>query len=256
MPKIAITGKGGVGKTTLAALLAHTYAEEGRRVIAIDADPAPNLAFALGFPMEAVSKVIPISEMRELIAERTGAEPGSTGGYFKLNPKVDDVPERFSITRRGVKLLIMGGVKKGGTGCLCPENALLRALMRHLLLERREVVIMDMEAGVEHLGRATAQAVDALLIVVEPGLRSLHAAELIRKLASDIGLGRVYVVGNRVGGAADREFIRGNLPDQHVIGYLSESSKAIEAEKTGIPLFELDPRMVEEAKAIVASLPI
>ncbi len=256
MPKLAITGKGGVGKTTLAALLAHTYTEQGRKVIAIDADPAPNLAFALGFPLEAIGEVVPITEMGELITERTGAEPGSIGGYFKLNPKVDDIPERFSITSRGVKLLIMGGVKKGGAGCLCPENALLRALVHHLLLERMEVVIMDMEAGIEHLGRATAQAVDALLIVVEPGLRSLHTAKLIRRLASDIGLERVYVVGNRVRSAADREFVRENLPGQCIIGFLSESSKAIEAEKTGVPLFELDPQMVAEAKAIVASLPI
>ena len=162
MSKIAVTGKGGVGKTTLTSLLAHTYARQERKVIVIDADPSPNLAWALGFPAELVSEITPIAEMGELIEERTGAKPGGSGGWFKINPMVEDIPERFSAQYQGIRLLQLGTVKKGGAGCICPESVLLKTLVTHLLLDRSsDVVIMDMEAGVEHLGRATAQAVDA-----------------------------------------------------------------------------------------------
>ena len=154
--KLAITGKGGVGKTTLASLLARVFASQGRTVLAIDADPDANLAAALGYAPEEFSKITPVSEMSELIEERTGAKPGTTGGYFKINPRVDDIPDRFSARRNGVKLLVMGGVKKGGGGCICPESVLLRSLVNHLILYEKDVVIMDMEAGIEPLGRATA----------------------------------------------------------------------------------------------------
>ncbi len=173
MPKLAITGKGGVGKTTLTALLAYVYAQRGQDVIAIDADPAGNLGLAFGLTAEMDAQLKPIAEMEALIYERTGAQPGTIGGWFKLNPKVDDIPEHFSVTHRNIKLLRLGTVRGGGTGCLCPENALLRALVTHLLLRRDQTLLLDMEAGVEHLGRGTAAAVDAFIIVVEPGLRSL-----------------------------------------------------------------------------------
>ena len=255
MPKIAISGKGGVGKTTLAALLAHIYARRGRKVLAIDADPNANLSSALGFPPELAARISPIAEMEELIYERTGARPGTYGPFFKLNPRVDDIPDRFSVTHRGVKLLVMGVVKRGGAGCVCPESALLKNLVTHLLLHRDEVLIMDMEAGVEHLGRATAQAVDALLIVVEPGLRSLETARRIKKLAADIGIGSVYVVGNKVRDENDRDFIVRELSDFELLGFLSYSPLAIEADRRGVAVFDLDPRMVEEAEAIADRLP-
>jgi CO dehydrogenase maturation factor len=250
MPKIAITGKGGVGKTTLSGLLAYIYVQRGQKVLAIDADPNANLASALGMPLEEAAQIAPIAEMDELIYERTGARPGEYGGYFKLNPRVDDIPDRFSAEWRGVRLLVMGTIKGGGAGCVCPESTLLKNLVTHLLLQRSEMIILDMEAGIEHLGRGTAGAVDAMLVVVEPGRRSVRTAQTISGLAADIGIKEVYVVGNKVRGQSDRDFITESLPDLRVIGFLSDSSLAIEADRRGVSVFDLDPQMVEEAEAI------
>jgi len=251
--KIAISGKGGVGKTTLAALLAHIYARRGHAVIAVDADPAGGLAGALGFPPELADRLTPIAEMDDLIYERTGAKPGSYGGFFSLNPRVDDIPDRFSVSHGGVRLLKLGTIEAGGSGCMCPESALLRALVTHLLLYRDEMMILDMEAGVEHLGRATAQAVDAMLVVVEPGRRSLEVAGLIQQLAGDLGLKRLFAVGNKVRSEADRTFIAERSPVP-VIGYLSASPQIIEADLKGVAVYEAAPRAVEEARAIVEVL--
>jgi len=256
LSKIAISGKGGVGKTTLAALLAHIYAnsaERGRRVIAIDADPAGGLAEALGFPPDLVAQVTPVAGMEALIYERTGAKPGTSGGFFSLNPRVDDIPDRFSVSHRGIRFLRLGTIESGGSGCICPESALLRALVTHLLLYRDEMMILDMEAGVEHLGRATARAVDAFLIVTEPGRRSLATAEHIRKLAGDIGISRVYAVGNKVRGESDWNFIQSNS-SVPVLGYLSANPELTEADLRGEGVFDVAPRAVEEAQAIVAAL--
>jgi CO dehydrogenase maturation factor len=253
--KIAVTGKGGVGKTTVTSLLAHTYAQQGRRVIVIDADPSPNLAWALGFPPELVAQITPIADMEELIEERTGAKPGGVGGWFKMNPRVDDIPERFSAEHRGIRLLQLGTVKKGGGGCICPESVLVKTLVTHLLLdESSEVVIMDMEAGVEHLGRATAQAVDAFLIVVEPGRRSLQTAELIKRLAQDIGITDLYLIGNGIRDQRDGEFLRQHSPDLPILGLLPYSPEAIEADMQGIAVFEAAPKLVEATRLIAAQL--
>src|SRR5512141_201369 len=196
--KLAITGKGGVGKTTLTALLAQMYADMGRQVLAVDADPSPCLAGALGFPPELRAKLHPIAEMDALIEERTGAKPGTIGGFFTLNPRVDDIPDRFAVNHRGVRLLEMGSVDLGGSGCICPESAMLKTLFTHLMFRPEDVLIMDMYAGVEHLGRATVDFVDAMIIVVEPTRRSLGTAAQIRQLAQDIGLSRFWLVGNKV----------------------------------------------------------
>ena len=205
--KLAITGKGGVGKTTLSALLAQAYADQGRDVLAVDADPSPCLAGALGFPPELRARLHPIAEMDELIEERTGAKPGTIGGLFPRNPRVDDIPERFSVRHRGVRLLEMGSVDLGGAGCICPESAMLKTLFTHLLFRQDDILLLDMYAGVEHLGRATVDFVDAMLVVVEPTRRSLGTAAQIRKLANDIGLMRLYVVGNTVRNEEELKFL-------------------------------------------------
>jgi CO dehydrogenase maturation factor len=242
-----------VGKTTLAALLAYIYAEAGNSVIAIDADPAASLAYAVGLPDELEVQLTPIAEMEDLIYERTGAKPGTTGGFFKLNPRVDDIPDRFSVDYRGIKLLQLGTISTGGTGCICPESAMLKTLVTHAVLYRDEVMILDMEAGVEHLGRATAGAVDAFLIVVEPGRRSLGTAQTIQQLAADIGITRCYVVGNKVRDQADRDYIRNSLPDLPVIGFLSADPRAVEADMRGQAIFDAAPELVEEARLIAAA---
>lgn len=246
--KLAITGKGGVGKTTLASLLAHLYATEGKAVLAIDANPDANLAMALGLPHDEARQITPISEMKDLIEERTGAESGSSAPFFKLNPRVDDIPERFSAKIDGIRLLIMGTVKTGGSGCMCPESALLKNLMNHLLLRESEVLIMDMDAGVEHLGRGTAQAVDALIIVVEPGRGSIQTAEAIRGLAGDLGIKRCYVVGSKTSSDADRQFITSSMPDFEVLGFIDYSPKIREADLRGMSVFDAEPAVVAEVR--------
>jgi CO dehydrogenase maturation factor len=236
--KLAVTGKGGVGKTTLTALLAQTYADMGRDVLAVDADPSPCLAGALGFPDELRSKLQPVSEMDLLIEERTGAKPGTTGGFFTLNPRVDDIPERFSISYRNVRLLEMGSVDIGGSGCICPESAMLKTLFTHLLFRKDEVLMLDMYAGVEHLGRATVDFVDAMLIVVEPTRRSLGTASQIKKLAHDIGLNRLWLVGNKVRNDEEADFLKAETPDLPILGMLPADLAVQEADRLGIPVYE------------------
>ena len=236
--KLAITGKGGVGKTTLTALLAQTYADMGRQVLAVDADPSPCLAGALGFPAELRAQLKPIAEMDALIEERTGAKPGTVGGFFTLNPRVDDIPERFSVLHRGVRLLEMGSVELGGSGCICPESAMLKTLFTHLLFRKDDILLLDMYAGVEHLGRATVDFVDAMLVVVEPTRRSLGTAAQIKKLANDIGLMRLYLVGNKVRNEEEAKFLENETPGLPLLGCLPADLKVQEADRLGIPVYD------------------
>ncbi|MBI3947150.1 MAG: AAA family ATPase, partial [Armatimonadetes bacterium] len=213
---------GGVGKTTTSALLARLFQRAGYRVLLLDADPDANLAATLGFPDP--EGITPIVAMKELIKERMGVDNlESVGTFFRMNPRVDDIPDRYSAEHDGLRLMVMGPVRQGGSGCACPQNTFVRQLLSHLLLERQEVVILDMEAGIEHLGRGTAGAVDLLLVVVEPGLRSIETAGAIRKLAADIGVQKVWAIANKVRGERDREFIRSQMRDWKLLCFLPYS---------------------------------
>lgn len=250
--KIAVSGKGGVGKTTLAAMMIRTLNDQGKHVLAIDADPDANLAAAVG--IEGAQDIVPIAEMKELIFERTEARPGTVGGFFKLNPKVDDLPEALSARLGNIKLMRLGGVKKGGSGCICPESTLLRALVTHIVLARDEVVVMDMEAGIEHLGRATASAVDKLVVVVEPGRRSIDTAEHIRELAGQIGLKQIAVVGNKIRGPKDEAFIAKHLAGFPILGFLPYNDALVEADLGGVSPYDTDSPAKAEVARILTGL--
>ena len=213
--KVAIGGKGGVGKSTLAALLARQGASKGNDVIAIDADPDMNLSSCL----EVDGEVTPLVEMEELIAERAGGN-----GLVKLNPQVNDIPDNFYLESDGIKVMVFGTVGSGGGGCTCPENAFLRQLLSHLMLKRDEVVIADMEAGIEHLGRGTGEGVDALLVVVDPDIRSIETKSRVQKLAGDIGISNVLPVCNKVRGEEERNFLSEALPEEP-LGFIPYSRR-------------------------------
>ncbi|MEW6443134.1 MAG: AAA family ATPase [bacterium] len=250
--KLAISGKGGVGKTTLTALLAHAFSRRGYRVLAIDADPDANLAAALGHPHpEAIH---PIAEMGELVEERTGAKPGSVGGVFRLNPRVDDLPDKLSGRVNGIRIMRMGTIKRGGGGCACPESTLLRALVQHLLIERQDVVLMDMEAGIEHLGRGTSGFVDWLIVVVEPGRRSVETAEKIRELARHIHLHKIAAVGNKIRGPEDEVYLRAQLGDIPLVGFLPFREALIRADMESRPAFEGADDLVALAEQMIERL--
>jgi len=246
--KLAVSGKGGVGKTTLVSILARILAEEGQGVLAIDADPAANLAAALG--VEDPTSIVPIRKMRELIAERTESTPESYGKFFKINPHVADLPEKFSIEKDGVRLMVLGAIVEGGGGCACPESALLKALLSYLIVRRDETVIVDLEAGVEHLGRGTCQSVDAMLVVVEPTRRSVHVSKAINELAAQIGVKRRMAVGSKVRTEAQQAFLEDALGDLELIGAMRFDEAIGEADMAGRPLYDSAPDVVADVRQI------
>ncbi len=250
--KIAISGKGGVGKTLLSAMLCKEFAQAGYSVIAIDADPEANLAATLNF--RHPEEITPISSLSDLIEERTGARPGQAAAFFKLNPKVDDLPEKYSLKHNGIRLMVMGRIKRGGTGCYCPEGVLLQVLLTHLLVQRDEVVVLDMEAGIEHLTRGTARAVDRLIIVVEPGRLSIDTAHRIGKLAEDIGLENIAVVGNKIRGRQDKEQLAANLVGFNLLGFIPYDWAVVEAEMANLPVLDASPLINREVSNIYQSL--
>ena len=246
--KVAITGKGGVGKTTLSAVLARLYASEGRTVLAADVDPDANLGLALGFSEEEVNSIVPISKMRKLVEERTGAD--NLNKFFKLNPQVSDIPDKYAKEINGVKLLVMGTVETGGSGCVCPEHVMLKAILSALVFRKDDVVIMDMEAGLEHLGRGTASMMDQFIVVIEPGARSVQTYEKVKQLAADLGITRVRVVANKVRNESDEAFIRSRIPEDALLGMIHYNADVIEADRRGLSPFDLSKTAVEEIRAI------
>lgn len=246
--KLAVTGKGGVGKTTISATLCHVYAEEGSRVLAVDADPDANLAAAFGLSPGDISGTKPIAELTGLIEERTGAKPGAPGGMFRLNPRVDDIPEGYGYRFGNITLLITGRSKEAASGCYCPENVLLRRLLRHLVVERDEVVVLDMEAGIEHLTRGTAEAVDAFIVVVEPGQRSIQTAHAVGRMASELGVRKVFVAANKVRSEEDLEYIRQGVGDMELIGALWFDHSIMEADMKALPPYRTSAGLVRGIK--------
>ncbi|MBQ6798249.1 MAG: AAA family ATPase [Oscillospiraceae bacterium] len=250
--KVAVTGKGGVGKTTLSSTLARLYAAEGRTVLAADVDPDANLGLALGLSEEEVNSIIPISRMRDLVEERTGATYANK--FFKLNPQVSDIPDKFSKEINGVKLLVMGTVETGGTGCVCPEHVMLKSILSAMVFRKDDVVVMDMEAGLEHLGRGTASCMDQFIVVIEPGARSIQTYEKVKQLAKDLGITKVSVVANKVRDESDREFIRQRIPEEDLLGFLSYNPEVIDADRRGLSPYDVSPTAVEEIRAIKARI--
>ncbi len=250
--KIAISGKGGVGKTTFSATLAHVFKENGKKVLVVDADPDANLAAALGYP--DLASVKPISEMTELVAERTGSKPGTYGSMFTINPKVDDLPDTLAREIDGLKFMTLGGVKKGGGGCICPESTMLKNIIMHLVLARDEVILMDMEAGLEHLGRATATGVDQLIVVVEPGQRSLETAQTVQRLAKDLNLKKVSIVGNKVRNQGDSDFITKTLSPAEILGFIPWADSIIEADRQGGSVYKNSPEAATAVREIYKKL--
>jgi CO dehydrogenase maturation factor len=207
--KIAIGGKGGVGKTTVCTVWAQLFAEEGFDVLAIDADPNTNLALAFGISSEQTGE--PLIKMKQLIAERTGTEKGAAGAYFKLNPKVSDLPEKYWVEASGVKLLVLGGITQAGAGCACPEGAFLKAMLNHTILGRREIVLVDLAAGVEFMGRASIQGIDALVVVTEPGGRSIETTKTIAHMGSELGIKHIAAIANKITDTAQAMTIKSQL---------------------------------------------
>jgi CO dehydrogenase maturation factor len=242
MITLAVTGKGGVGKTSIAAGLARTFARNGMRVIALDMDPSPNLWYSLGCGEAGQpDTIIPLISRKDFIEERTGAPPGASGVVFRINPKVNDVLDMFGVTcRDGVRLLVLGAIRAGGGGCYCPANTLAKRLVSHLSGEA-DLLVMDMEAGVEHLGRGTTRSAQALLVIVEPGLKSVETAFQITKMAKDLGIPWIFGVINKLRPGDDPGLITKRLADAGVttiFAFPYDPTMEV-ADRTGVPVIDL-----------------
>jgi len=244
--KIAIGGKGGVGKTTVCAIWAQLFAENGFNVLAIDADPNTTLASAFGIASQQCPE--PLIRMKQLIAERTGTGKDAVGAYFRLNPKVSDLPEKYWLEANGLKLLVLGAITQAGAGCACPEGAFLKALLGHTILQRQELVLVDLAAGVEFMGRASVQGIDAFVAVVEPGGRSIETANNIAKMAKELGIGCVGTIANRITEPAQTEVIQSQLKDTVLLGTLRYSRSLQEADLRRAPVFGADAEVTEQLK--------
>lgn len=257
--RILITGKGGVGKTTITALLAHLFAQEGFRVIAIDGDPQQNLAVTLGVAPVVAERIIPVSNSVEYLREKTGAGPDiSPGGLLTLNPDVSDVVDRFSIpVADNLRLLVMGGVKQAGSGCLCAEYTLLTSILRHIRLLKDEVILLDTPAGLEHFGRAVADGFTCAVVVADPSYNALSVARESAALARQLGIGQIILVVNRVGNPAERDKAlerAGHLDEFSRVMLLSFAAEVIAAEPEVCPLLSTESDFMRAIKALAATI--
>jgi CO dehydrogenase maturation factor len=247
--KIAISGKGGVGKTTIMALLANQFKKEGKKVLIIDADPSPHMAQTIG--IREIDKIKPIAEMTQLLVERSGKVEGSP--FYQINPKVDDLLQKFMIEQDGIRLMVLGAIQTAEGGCACPENTVLKRMLTKLLLSPTQVVLLDMEAGVEHLGRGTIAGVDHLLIVVIPSKSSVRTALKIKKLAADSGIPKISFVGNLVQDEDDEDFLEKALGEAPV-SLFPDSSVIRKAERNGQPLTRMTEQVTEAPEKLVKFL--
>lgn len=236
--KIAISGKGGVGKTTIMGLLARQTQKSGREVLVIDADPSPHMAQALG--VENIGDITPIAEMKKMLTERSGKVEGSP--FYNINPKVDDLPAQYMLEKDGVKLMVLGAIQTAESGCACAENTVLKRLLTKLMLNPGQTILLDMEAGVEHLGRGTIAGVDGLLIVVIPAMSSVRTGLKIQRLARESGIPRIYFVGNLVDDEEDEQFLINGLGEKPIVCF-PDSKKIRKAERAGNPITAADEAM-------------
>ncbi|MCL1795071.1 MAG: AAA family ATPase [Oscillospiraceae bacterium] len=251
--KIAVSGKGGVGKSTIAAAVALTLAKRGQKILALDMDPDANLAAALGIPKNV--EIRPISSEIKLIEQRTGVEVGEYGKVFKLNPEVSDIAEKFGVEYNGVSLVVLGASNKGGGGCACPENTFVKSLVADLVLYKNESLVMDMEAGIEHLGRGTAMGVDCMVIAVEPGQRSIDCAYSVMKMGGEIGLGKFVFIGNKITSKEDEEYIKNSMPGQKISAFMPYAQNIREADRDGVSVLDaFDARQTKIIENLIAEI--
>lgn len=250
--KIAVAGKGGAGKSTIVSLMARVLSEQGKKVIVIDVDPDMNQASLLGIPEDVV--ITPVSELKELIAERTGTTPGQPAPFFTMNPRVSDIPAKYSVIIKDITLLTMGTIKRGGGGCACPENAFVKSLISHLFIAREEWVILDMEAGIEHLGRGTALGVDHLIVVVEPTKTSIVTAHRVKQLADDIGIKKIMIAGNKTGNKEDEALIKEHLPGYNILGFIEYSDEIRKISSFGKSVFSVRENTLAQIENLINTL--